>query len=434
MRARSNPIGMADIRLATLIGALFGSFYAWLALQLAASDYGLADNFAFDLDAKLYLCTYSLSPMSMGGVKHPLILLLRPIVQFITLLGPTPEAAAGLLMAMVAAVSVAIFFLFNRALNVARAIALPFTVLYAVAATQLYFSMVPETYGPTACGLAALWMFAALRMERPDVGGKWRYLVAGVAFAVTITNVVQAFIVELAIWVRAKRLTIALRNTTVFGLWLALPLGVLLLGIWHSDAYGMVRDPIGWLKHVYWMQTFSEKAGVGQILLTFLEFVVIAPSYVWVPLPEGWEMRDFRAPDFSLVGMAAVAGWTLLLVGGVIAGMRDRSMRWLTATLLIAFAFNVVLHTRFQFRLSLFIYTPHLLMIVFALAAGLARAASQGRATTRALSASMAVLALLVAVNNVPKAIAFAQDFRNTGIKVPLTCADYASGNTQGIQ
>lgn len=434
MSGTSTPIGQRDIAASVVLGLASGALYVWMALQLSRSDYGLADNFAFDLDAKLYMCTYALSPMSMGGVKHPLLLLLRPIVQAVMLLGATPEAAAGLVMAAAATLSVALFHLFARVIGVAAAIAVPFTALYALCATQLFFSMIPETYGPAACGLAALWLMAALRLERPAAGGKWRYLVAGVAFGVTITNVVQAFLVELAVWLRAGPMVAALRRTTVFGLWLAVPLGVLLLGIWHDDVLAMLRDPIGWLKHVYWMQTFSEKAGVGQILLTFLEFVVVAPAYVWVPLEEGWNMRDFRVPDFSPVGMVAVAGWSVLLLGGIITGLRDHAMRWLTVSLLIAFAFNVLLHTRFQFRLSLFIYTPHVMMIIFGLAAGLARAASRGAGTMRAMAVAMAALAVVVAVNNVPKALAFSQDFRNTGIKVPFTCEDYASGRNLGIQ
>ena len=40
----------------------------------------------------------------------------------------------------------------------------------------------------------------------------------------------------------------------------------------------------------------------------------------------------------------------------------------------------------------------------------------------------------MVAINNVPKAMAFARDFRQTGIKVPFTCEDYAAGRNLGSQ
>lgn len=423
-----------DVAVGAVVGGVAGVGYGWLAVRLAGSDFGLADNFAFDLDTKLYLCTYALSPLSPGGVKHPLILMLRPLVQAVMLAGATPEVAAGLVMAGFAGLAVGLWYMFLRTVAVAPAIALPFAVLFAVGATQLVFAMIPETYGPAAAGLTGLWLLAALRLVRPEAGGRWRYVLGVMAFGITLTNIVQAFIVELMVWGRHFGWWAALRRTMVFGLWLALVLAVLVGAVWHALVLEALRDPVLWVKKVYWLQTFSEKAGIGAILLNFIEFVVVAPEYVWIPLEEGWRMRDFRVAAFSPVGMVAAAGWSLLLIGGVVSGLRDGAMRWLTVGLLAAFVFNVVLHTRFQFRLSLFIYTPHVQMIVFALAAGLARVASRRRSARVAMSVAMVALAAVVAVNNVPMAVAFAGDFRDTGIKPPFTCADYAAGRNMAPQ
>lgn len=162
--------------------------------------------------------------------------------------------------------------------------------------------------------------------------------------------------------------------------------------------------------------------------MTFLEYVTVAPDYVWVPVIDGWDMRDFRAPLYSAIGSAAVAGWSLLLVSGIVCGLRDRGMRWLTVGLLAAFAFNVLLHTRFQFRLSLYIYTSHVLVLVFAMAAGLARVASRRPATANAMALAMCLLLLLVGANNLPVATAFAHDFRSPVIPPPQDCATYATG------
>jgi hypothetical protein len=147
-------------------------------------------------------------------------------------------------------------------------------------------------------------------------------------------------------------------------------------------------------------------------------------------------MRDYRAPLYSPIGFAAVAGWSLLLVSGIVCGLRDRGMRWLTIGLLVTFAFNVLLHTRFQFRLSLFIYTSHVLILVFAMAAGVARLASRRTGTATAMGLALLLLFMLVGTNNLPIAVAFAHDFRSAVIPAPQDCAGYALGSagTDGQQ
>jgi len=207
-----------------------------------------------------------------------------------------------------------------------------------------------------------------------------------------------------------------------------------LLVVWHSVVWQVVSNPVHFVKSAWWLQTFGEKAGLKPILMTFVEYVTVAPDYVWVPIVDGWDMRDFRAPLYSPIGFAAVAGWLLLLASGIVCGLRDRGMRWLTIGLLVAFVFNVLLHTRFQYRLSLFIYTSHVLILVFALAAGVARVASRRTGTATAMGLAILLLFMLVGTNNLPVAAAFAHDFRSPVIPAPQDCAGYASGSTDGQQ
>ena len=414
--------------MAAAIGVACGLVYSWLAVLLSQSQYGDVDNLAFDFDPRLYLCTYADSPMAMGGIKHPLIVLLRPAVQALIYLGLPPRAAAGLWMAALGGAGVGLWYLLLRAISVAHVIAIPFALLFAVSATQLFVSMIPEAYGPAGMALIGLWLLTALRLNAPAAGGIWRYVVAFATFGITITNVAQSFIAEFLIWYRNDTIRDAFRRTVVFGIGLAVLLALPLLVVWHSVVWQVVSDPVHWVKSAWWLQTFGEKAGVQPILLTFLEYVTVAPDYVWVPIVDGWDMRDFRAPLYSPIGFAAVAGWSLLLASGIVCGLRDRGMRWLTIGLLVTFAFNVLLHTRFQFRLSLFIYTSHVLILVFAMAAGVARVASRRAGTATAMGLAMLLLFMLVATNNLPVAAAFAHDFRSAVIPAPLDCAGYASG------
>lgn len=418
-----------DVLIAALIAVACGAVYGWLAVLLSQSHYGNVDNLAFDFDARLYLCTYADSPMAMGGLKHPLIVLLRLPVQALIHCGVPPRAAAGLWMAAIGGTGVGLWNLLLRAISVAHVIAIPFTLLFAVSATQLFVSMIPEAYGPAGMALVGLWLLTALRLNAPTAGGIWRYVVAIATFGITITNVMQSFIAEFLIWYRHGTLIDAIRRTAVFGACVALLLAPPLLVVWHAVVWQVLSDPVHFMKAAWWLQTFGEKAGLRPILMTFVEYVTVAPDYVWVPIVDGWDMRDFRAPLYSPIGLAAVAGWSLLLVSGIVCGLRDRGMRWLTIGLLVAFAFNVLLHTRFQFRLSLFIYTSHVLILVFALAAGVARVASRRTGTATVMGMATLLLFLLVGTNNLPVAVAFAHDFRSPVIPAPQDCAGYASGN-----
>jgi hypothetical protein len=419
----------ADVLIAAALAVAGGLLYAWLAIVLSQSHYGNVDNLAFDFDARLYLCTYADSPMAMGGIKHPLIVLLRPPVQLLIYLGVPARAAAGIWMAALGGLGVGLWYLFLRAVSVAHVVAVPFALLFAVSATQLFVSMIPEAYGPAGVALVGLWLLTALRLNAPAAYGIWRYVVAFATFGITVTNVAQSFIAEFLIWLRNDSLVGAVRRTVVFGVRFAALLVLPLLIVWHSAVWQAVSDPVHWLKSAWWLQTFGEKAGLKPILLTFLAYVTVAPDYVWVPIADGWDMRDFRAPLYSPIGFAAVGFWSLLLVSGIFCGLRDRGMRWLTIGALVAFAFNVLLHTRFQFRLSLFIYASHFLILVFAMAAGAARAASRRSGPATAMGAAILLLFMLVGANNLPVAAAFAHDFRSSVIPASPDCANYTSGN-----
>jgi hypothetical protein len=421
-------LGRTDIVVACSVGVVSGLVYGWFAILLSQSHYANVDNLAFDFDARLYLCTYADSPMAMGGIKHPLIILLRPPVQALIYLGLAPRAAAGVWMAAPGGTGVALWYLFLRTILVAHVIAIPFALLFSVSATQLFVAMIPEAYGPAGTVLVGLWLLTVLRLNAPTTMGVWRYVVAFATFGITITNVAQSFIAEFLIWLRNDTIRGAIRRTIVFGIRFVALLALPLLIIWHSFVWQVIVDPIHFLKSAWWLQTFGEKAGLRPILMTFLEYSTVAPDYVWVPIADGWDMRDFRAPLWSPIGFAAVAGWSMLLVSGIVCGLRDSGMRWLTIGLLAAFASNVLLHTRFQFRLSLFIYTSHVLILVFGMAAGAARIASRRSGAATTMGVAMLLLFMLVGTNNLPIAAAFARDFRSAVIPGPPDCADYASG------
>lgn len=162
-----------DVLIAAAMAIVCGLAYGWLAVLLSQSHYGNVDNLAFDFDARRYLCTYANSPMAMGGIKHPLIVLLRLPVQALIHLGLPPRAAAGVFMAAVGGAGIGLWYLFLRTIRVAHVIAVPFALLLAVSATQLFVSMIPEAYRTGRPG--SDWTVAA-DSTPPDRARHRRYL------------------------------------------------------------------------------------------------------------------------------------------------------------------------------------------------------------------------------------------------------------------
>ena len=132
-----------------------------------------------------------------------------------------------MVMAGFGAGTVAVCFLFLRAIRSGRPEAVALTVLFAVTGTQIFTSIIVEAYGPAGFGLAALWLVTACRLAdgRPRL---WqRYAIAVFSFGVTLTNVMQVFVAELLVSLRDVGPVQAVRRAIVFGLVLTGILAVL---------------------------------------------------------------------------------------------------------------------------------------------------------------------------------------------------------------
>ena len=98
----------------------------------------------------------------------------------------------------------------------------------------------------------------------------------------------------------------------------------------------------------------------------------MSPEYDFLHLPEGIDMRDFRAWRFSPIGAVAMPVWLVFLGAGTVGALTHRRTRWLAGGMATALLLNILFHLDFQFRGSLYIYASHTHFLVFALSAGLA--------------------------------------------------------------
>ena len=407
-----------DIAVAVLWFLATWLVYAAFGLRLAQGVYSDYYNLAFDFDPPRTMFTLALLPPDPQNFRHPLMLLLRPLAWPFLAGGMTPKAAAALVMAMFGAGTVAFCSLYLRAVEIRRPEAATLTLLFAVTGTQVFTSIIVETYGISGFAIALIWLVAVIRLDDPHRLRRLRYIAALLAFGVTITNVAQAFIAEMLICWRHEGLRRAVRSVVAFGLVGAAVALVLVLAVWHAELWSAAQNPIHALKEIYWMQpTGKRTAGIGRILLTFFGFSFVSPEYSWVKLSDVEPiMRDFRDYVFSPVGQVAMPLWLGFWAVGVIAALRHPRYRWPALGLSAAIAFNVLLHTDFQNRGSVYLYGSHLHFPIFALGAGLALFLGPSAKARGAYIAAVLLLAGLIGADNLAMAAGFVADFDKTPV------------------
>src|SRR5271166_5947752 len=207
------PIALPDIAIAAAWFAAAWLLYAHFGLRLAQGVYFEYYNLAFDFDPPVTFQTLALSPANPQGVKHPLMLLMRPLAWPFLAAGLSPKQAAVLVMVTFGAGTVALTSMFLRAAEVRRPEAAALCLLFAVTGTQLFTSVIVETYALSGFAIALIWLVAVVRLDDPSRLWRLRYLAALLAFGVTITNIAQALIAELLVWWRHGGLRTAIRGT-----------------------------------------------------------------------------------------------------------------------------------------------------------------------------------------------------------------------------
>lgn len=413
-----------DIAVAVGLFAVSGALYALLALRLGAGRYADYYNLAFDFDPQLYVRVLAFSPPYWGDFKHPLILLLRPFAWPFLAAGLSPNAAAGMVMALFGAARVVLVLFCLRGLGAGTALAAALAASFALSGAQVMLAMIPESYGPAMTALLLVWWLAILRARDGQTRGRLSIAAAVVSLGVTITNLMQPAIARLVADIATQGLRAGLRATIVWGLWLALATGVVAAAVWHAQIAAILADPVQAAKEAYWLSnTRGAKEGPAALGMTFLLFSFVSPQVTIVPIPGGIGMWDFRMPQFAPAGWVAAVIWGELLIAGVAGWVLQPRLRALGVALGLAVLANLVLHLDFQFRGSLYLYAGHTHAPVFLLAAGgvvlLARRLGKERAAL--VAALLAAVAFGAA--NLPVALDLATGFDQVTATCPAPCA-----------
>jgi len=411
--ARS-PTGTFDAAIATLIGVFFSLVYGALAWRVTQGHFFEHFNLVFDYDAPAFvdLFTHGLrgraDQVDLIGraIKHPLASWISLLTLPFRLFGIRASLSAALTGAVAGGITDALFFLFARLVGSARPESILVTLIFAFGAAQLFPSILVESYVYAALTLMITWFLLALRYGSPARMTVAATLNAVLTFGVTITNAVQSAIAEFFAQFSAAPLPRAIRKTLLVGCAAAV-LAVAAIAVTWPDAipYAFAHPAMA-VRVIYWQQTKGARTGLGQVLLTFFGYSLAAPLFTTVPLPEGILMRDFRAFEMPLFEAAGLFLWIVVVVASAVVAVADESKRKLSAALLAAIAFNIVLNCFVQYRGSLFIYTPHIWVAIAALVAvGISAWQPAKHAHRWILRGVLAAILLIIAPLNLARAV-----------------------------
>ena len=405
------------ILVALFLVALSG--YAVFAVQIARGSFFDYFNLAFDTDPRRYAEVIARAAeqrdggSKIGGPKHPLIHYFQFIGRPLEWMVGDWKLAAALASCIAAAAAVASSFAFFRLLGVTPSLAAMAAGLFGVSAAPLVNAFISESYVYALLTIVLAWTCAAYRLTRPDSGLLASLACAVATFGVTVTNVIQNLLGEAVVQRSRGGWASTARSIVRYGATVAAAILTLLVITFPGEMWWIVTHPLDAARVILWQQTKGETSGLRQVLLSFFVYSFTAPEFSTVLLQGGAPMLDFRAFQYGPLGLLGVVLWGLLLAAGFVAATFDRTARrWIYLGLIAAVVFNLLLHGRYQFRGSIFLYAPHMFFNLIALLAPILIAAGQAGARIRGTVLVMLVLiGAVTAINNAPVAWHLATSF-----------------------
>jgi hypothetical protein len=364
-------------------------------------------NLAFDFDINRFVNLWCVSPFPRGdneayfAVRHPLAISVRLLCMPLVGAGLDAHLAACGIAAVCSALSVVLIYRIARALEVQTPTAIAFAALWSVSTTTLVLGVLPEAYGLALVALAYQFLLAVRWMAGRPADLVTRVCTAAANFGITITNIILSGIVELFCRIAREPMRKALYGTIGFSLCAGILAGVLSLASLTTWPSAEIDSPKNAIRQMYWSAAAynaDQRQDVGNVVWEFGATAFVAPAAARFPtgVPGNPYLWDFRGQNYTAVGWVAVLVWLALLAYGIVAAIKDRE-RWLLWAAAGAWiAFNVGLHSYWQFRGSVFIYAghPHIAFLMLALAG------APRRRQAHVYAALVGLVALLVAVNN----------------------------------
>lgn len=407
-----------DARIFGAIVGIAGLIYLPLAWRLSQGLFLDYWNLAFDFDPEKFVAAYAGDFNYRGEFRHALIMLLYPFGFVLREAGLGAKGAAAILTGVLGALRPGLIYLCVRALGGTRAISAAMAVLFAVSGVQIILAIVVESYGPAMDALLLGWLLIFLRQGgatlRPG-----STIGAGVAnVGITLSNISQLGLAHMAQEIAQFGVRRGLVRTVVWSATIVLVAGILAVPIWYDVWLGVLTHPVQTLKEIYWASFFAgPKTGASGITGIFTIMAAVSPAYSFIDIPGGISMWDFRELIYTRLGWATVGVWLGLLGAGIWMWLRRPGWRMIGLLLLASFSFNVLMHTSFQFRNSIYIYAGHSYVPLFLLAAGAVVGVRGWK-----LPAAICLLAAMMAMVNFPPALQLVTGFDSVNVSCTAPC------------
>jgi hypothetical protein len=391
------------------------AFHLWHVPSVAFAPIFRKSNLAFDFDIDRFVQLWCTSPFPIGAnedyyaVRHPLAVTVRTLCSPFVSAGLDAHLAACGVAAICAAASSVLAFNLAFLVGARRHIAYLLTALWTFSTSSLLLGVLPETYDLAFIALSYQFLLSVRWMQGHPPRLAVRVAAAVANFGITITNVALSGLTEFLCRLKREPFPRALWGSVGFSAAVgaaALPLAVISFLLWPVQN---IDSPMGAVKQVYWSAASAEnttlRQSVGEVAWTLgvTSFIAPAPGRYPSGVPDNPYLWDLRGHTYSPIGWAAVIGWLSLLISGAIAATKDRE-RWpIWASAGLWAAGNIVLHTYWQFRDSVFLYAAHSHIAFFMIV--LAAAASSQRGwplSERLYAALLGVVTLLTAATNLP--------------------------------
>lgn len=380
-RARSH------IKLPLGIALCCWALYMATGFRLAMTDAFSKNELLFDADVHVVIQNVtSFYSDHTHGNAHPLVLVLfNPPGVLLASALRSPERAAVVITSFCGSIAVALAYLFLRSADVSKGPALLWTLAFALSASHLFFSSVPETYGLSTLGLAAIYLAAA----RSPGNVVTNLLPGAYMLGITATNIIYASVAFLCgAWQKTRDARAAFYRLAFFlvavGL-LVFPLNMVQVIAYRTWPYFLpwayqsklswvvpvdgVSDILGrlslllralFLDGMVAQQPFLRNVGqpFDESSRALLEVVMgrgASPAVVSPPAGLGYHYE---------VGLMAAVVWIAVMFTAAFRFLRSRARRTpLAVSLLIGIVLSGILH--FRFGNDLFLYSAHWTFLVW---------------------------------------------------------------------
>jgi len=335
-------------------------------------------NIAFDLDQSWYFDFVARDTIDWQfkqatdvrplAIKHPFIYLYHYIVTILNTVGISDNISVIVISQAFHSGSLLVSFYIFRSMGRGTLDASLLTI--GLAGTSAYIStgLVLDVYTISIFWISLIFLIISRYVNQNSECPIWvRAFISVMAIGTTSYLLILVFLMEYSL-VKNKGSTY-LKSFININLYKQL-IRVFIIGIilfvfvYFQTIIDIIQDPVGILKRTFWtVSRPGEKTGTFQVITVFTIFSIVSPKVSNIVLPEGITMIDLRLMEFNYIGWTVIA----ILAVSVVFRCKKNEHRFILLFCLVWLIFNILFHTIYQYRSSLFLYSGHFVLAVWLL-------------------------------------------------------------------